>query len=50
MNTPTYLWAKYLKPILSQITTNEFIVKSSFDFVENVVNYAHNLYVSSLDV
>ena len=50
MNTPTYLSAKYLKPILSQITTNEFIVKSSFDFVENVVNYDHNLYMASLDV
>ena len=32
INTPTYSSAKYLKPILSQITTNEFIVKNSFDF------------------
>ena len=43
INTPTYSSAKYLKPILSQITTNEFIVKNSFDFAEEVVNYDHNL-------
>ena len=50
INTPTYLSAKYLKSILPQITTNEFVVKSSFDFAENVVNYDHNLYMASLDV
>ena len=29
INIPTYLSATYLKPILSQITTNDFIVKKS---------------------
>ena len=43
INIPTYLSATYLKPILSQITTNDFIVKKSFDFAEEVVNYDHNL-------
>ena len=32
------------------IRTNEFTVKNSFDFAEEVVNYDHNLYIASLDV
>ena len=50
INTPTYLLAKYLKPILSPLMTNEFIVKNSFDFAEGVFNYDHNLYMASLVV
>ena len=50
INKPTYLLAKYLNPILSPLTTNEFTVKNSFDFAEEVVNYDHNLYMASLDV
>ena len=50
INTPTYLLAKYLNPILSPLTTNEFTVKNSFYFTEEVVNYDHNLYMASLDV
>ena len=42
--------AKYLNPILSLLTTNEFTVKNTFDFAEEVVNYDHNLYMASLDV
>ena len=42
--------AKYLNPILSPLTTNESAVKTSFDFVEETVNYDHNLYMASLDV
>ena len=41
--------AKYLNPILSPLTTNEFTVKNSFDFVEEVVNYDHKLYMATLD-
>ena len=33
INTPTYSLAKYLNPILSPVTTNEFN-----DFAEEVVN------------
>ena len=50
INTPTYSLAKYLNPILSPLTTNEFTAKNSFDFAEEVVNYDHNLYMASLDV
>ena len=50
INTPTYSLAKYLNPILSPLTTNEFTAKNSFDFAEEVVNYDHNLYMASLDI
>ena len=42
--------AKYLKPILSPLMTNEKKKKNSFDFAEEVFNYDHNLYMASLDV
>ena len=35
---------------MSPLTTNEFTVKNSFDFAEEVVNYDHKLYMASLDV
>ena len=38
INTPTYLLAKYLNPILSPLRTNEFTAKNSFDFDEEAVN------------
>ena len=50
MNTPPYWLAKYSNPILSPLTTNEFTVKNSLDFAEEVVHYDHNLYMASLDI
>ena len=50
INTPTYSLAKYLNPILSPLTTNEFTVKNSFDFAKEVVSYDHSIYMASLDV
>ena len=50
INTSTYSLAKYLNPILSPLTTNEFTATSSFIFAEGVVNYDHNLYMVSLAV
>ena len=50
INTPTYLLAKYLNPILSPLTINKFSVRNSFDFAEEVVNNNHNLYLASFDV
>ena len=41
---------KYLNVILAPLATNEFIVKNSFDFAEEVFNYDHNLYMAGLDV
>ena len=42
--------AKYLNPISSPLTTNEFTVKNAFNFPEEVDNYDHNLCMASLDV
>ena len=50
INTPNYLLAKFLNPILSALTINEFTAKNYFDFAEEVVNYDHNLYIASLNV
>ena len=50
LNIPTYSLTKYLNPILSLLTTNEFTMKIYFDFTEEVVNYYYNLYMASLDV
>ena len=42
--------AKYFNPIFSPLTTNEFTVKTSFDFAEEVVNFDHNIYMASAGV
>ena len=38
INTPTYSLAKFLNPILSPLTSNEFAVKSSFDLLKKLSN------------
>ena len=38
INTPTYKLAKVLVPILKFLTRNEYTVKSSFAFVQEIVN------------
>ena len=35
---------------MSPLTNNEFTLKNSLDFAEEVVNYDHNLYMTSLDI
>ena len=50
INAPTYTLVKYLNPILSPLTNNEFTVKKFFDFAGEVVNYDHNLYMANLHV
>ena len=42
--------AKYLNPILSPLTINEYTVKNYFDFAEEIFNYNCKLYMASLDV
>ena len=49
LNTPTYKLAKFLVPILKPLTTNEFTVKDSFHFAEEIVDQQH-LFIGSLDV
>ena len=50
IGTPTYKLAKFLIPILSDITQNEFTVKDSFTFVDEILTQNSDLYMASLDV
>ena len=43
LNTLTYKLAKFLVPILTPLTTNEFTVKDSFHFAEEIVDQQHDL-------
>ena len=46
----TYKLAKFLVPVLSDITQNEFTVKDSFTFVDEILTQSSDLYMASLDV
>ena len=47
---PTYKRAKLLVPILKLLTTNEFTVKDSFHFAEEIADQQHDLSMGNLDV
>ena len=46
----TYNLAKFLLPILSPLTVNEFTVHDLFSFAEEIVNFDANCIMASLDV
>ena len=48
--TTTYKIAKFLVPILSCLTINEFTVKDSFSFAKEIVEKDSNFYMGSLEV
>ena len=50
IGTPTYKLAKYLEPKIASITANEFSVKDSFYFAEEIVNQNSNFIMGGLDV
>ena len=50
IGTPSYKLAKFLVPKLSSITFNEFTVKDSFAFAEEIVHQDSKLFMGSLDV
>ena len=50
IGTPSYKLAKLLLPKLSSITFNEFTVRDSFAFAEEIVHQDDKLFMSSLDV
>ena len=50
LNTPTYKPAKFLVTILKPSTPNEFTVKDSFYFAEEIVDQQHDLFMGRLDV
>ena len=47
--TPTYNLAKFLVPILSPLTVNEFTVHKSFSFAEEAANFDSNCIMTSLE-
>ena len=49
LNTPTYKLAKFSVPVLKPLITNEFTVKDSFHFDEEIVDQQHDLFMGSLD-
>ena len=49
-NTPGYLLAKFLIPILELLTHNEFTIKDSFNFAKEITTYDSSLHMASLDV
>ena len=50
LNTPTYKIAKFLVPILKPLATNEFTVKDSFHFAEEIVDQQPAFFMGSLNV
>ena len=50
IGTPTFKLAKVLVPVLSDITQNEFTVKDSFTFVDEILAQSNDLFMASLDV
>ena len=50
IGTPSYKLAKLLFPKLSRVTSNEFTVKDSFAFAEEIVHEDSKLFMGSLDV
>ena len=50
ISTPTYRLSKYLVPLLTPITTNDYTVKDSFSFAKEVINFDSSLHMSSLDI
>ena len=50
IDTPSYKLAKYLVPILSPLTVNEYVTKDSFSFAANVRNQDSNCFMTSFDI
>ena len=48
--TPTYNLGKFLVPILSPLTVNEFTIHDSLLFAEEVANFDANCIIASLDL
>ena len=50
IGTPTYKLAKFLVPILSTLTSNEFSVHDSFSFADKVSSFCSDHFMASLDI
>ena len=50
IDNPRYKLAKFLVPVLSDITQNEYTVKNLFTFVDEILTQGSDLYMARLDV
>ena len=50
INAPTYKIVKFIVPILKSLTSNEYTVKDSFAFAEEIVEQDSEFLMGSLDV
>ena len=50
IGTPPYKLAKFLVPILEPLTTNEYTVKDSFTFAEELKSFDSKLMMASFDI
>ena len=50
IGTPTYKLAKFLVPMLEYLTTNEYTIKDSITFAEELQSFNSKLVMASLDI
>ena len=50
IGTPTCKLAKFLVPILEPLTTNEYTIKDSFTFAEELQSFYSKLVIASFDI
>ena len=50
INTPSYKLAKFLVPLLTPLTSNDFTIKDSFSFAEEVSSFNCAYYMTSFDI
>ena len=50
IGTPKYKLAKFFVPLLAHLTSNEYTIKDSFSFAEELLSFDSNLVMASFDV
>ena len=50
IGTPTYKPVKFLVPILEPLTTNEYTIKESFTFAEELQSFDSKLMMASFEI
>ena len=50
IGTPTYKLTKFLVPILEPLTTNEYTIKDSFTFAEELQSFDSKFVMASFDI
>ena len=50
IGTPTYKLAKFIVPMLEYRTTNEYTIKESFTFAEELQSFNSKLVMASFDI